>query len=148
MQATSNPGAALGVVTGKKPAGGWLLYVGLILLASAFLGATGLSGKGVDLGTAGFSFLFGAPIVGLCARYMFQTVEAHPDRLIWKRFLSEIAIPYAEIRSTEYIQHVGRMEVYDEVAITMNDGTVHEITHLKDGNDLLRLLNTYGVRRG
>jgi len=148
MQVASDSSAALMVITGKKPSGGSLLYVGALMVASGVVSITGISPVEQDLAATGLGLLLGAPLVAYGSRLMFQTVQVLPDRLIWKRFPSEVSIPYADIRTFTITTVMKWHESFDVVRIVMNDGRELSISHLSDGNDLMRALNTYGVRRG
>ncbi len=148
---------AQGVITvfrGKRTSSTMVLYVGsmivlggLVTLAKALAAFGKSSGELADVGAGGLTVLVGMAILLVPLRLILQTVSVFADRLEWRRFPSTHVIPYADIARVERVTRTVGIETFDEVFISMRDGTVHTVTHLADGNELVRAINTYGVRR-
>lgn len=144
----------IAVLRGKRTGGGMVLYVGamialagLVTLAQGLAALAASSGDLMDVGGGGLTLLVGTAIVFFPLRQILQRVSVFADRLEWRCFPSEHVIRYADIVRVERVTRTVSIETFDEVSISMRDGTVHTITHLDDGNELVRAINTYGVRR-
>jgi hypothetical protein len=136
------------VLRGKKPAMAVWLLVGLLLAPVGLVNLVTWNGVAWVRWAFTITFLIGAALVFSSAQRMFQTVAVFSDRLVWKRFASEVVLPYADIRGVEHVVRSVEYESFHEVRITLTNGHIHTISHLADGNDLVRALNTYGARLG
>ena len=139
-------GSAIAVLRGKRFAGGWLLYVGGVLVLAGLANVLHLTGKPFAPGAAVAGRGIGGLMLAPCLGLTLQTVEVFSTGLAWKRYGRTRFLPFASIRNVSMKRCLGNIESYDEVSLTMADGTTYLISHLEAGADLVRHINTYGAR--
>lgn len=145
MEASTS--APVAVLRGKRFAGGWILYVGGVLFVAGLTnGFWWLTERPSDPVAALLGVGLGAFMLALCLGLALQVVEILPNGISWKRYGREHFLPFASIRKAAIKRCVGNMERYDEVSLTMADGTTYVISHLDKADDLVRYVNTYGAR--
>lgn len=142
------PGTPMAVVRGKRPAGGWWLYVGVLLVAAGIVRLIGGQEPADSPLAALMCLAVGASLCVQPIRLMAQTVSFFPASLVFQRFPHVVEIPYATIVRVDTVTRTTPIETFDEVRLALSDGTAYVVSHIADGNDVVRFLRTYGGFRG
>lgn len=126
----------LGPVLSEHPgtlrAGGWLWYVGGVLLLAAvfnaFNGAKELAAGAATvtevLSLVFFSALFGGLLLIVPVLRWRQKVVVHQNGIVWQRLLGERRIARGEVRGVQVISHRSRYGSHDEVLLLTADREV------------------------
>lgn len=145
-------GRSLSLHKGTFASGGWLWYVGGILLLSGFANLAQVAGllaptKGGGTGSVGFaaaSFVIGALVLlGPVLRWR-QQAELFEGGLVWSRLTGTLRVRRDEVRHTELITHRGRAASYTEVVVHLQSGRELSMEGLEHAEQLANMLSAYG----
>jgi hypothetical protein len=128
----SSLGRPISTHRGTLGAGGWLWYVGGILILSAFLAVyrfmqvlvlgSPFAQAGDTLGTAALSFAIGTALLVVPVLRWRQSVELCEDGLVWRRMFGSRTLRRDEIAGARMVQHHSRMGSYTEVEVELRAG--------------------------
>lgn len=87
------------VLRGQRFAGGWLIYIGAVLVAG---GVTSLGSEG-DAALALMGILVGAGLLAYCAGLWLQEVRIFADGFVWRRFGRIDQVAWSDVQSHKLI---------------------------------------------
>jgi hypothetical protein len=131
--------------------GGWLWYVGAILLLSGVGNLAQVAGVYVpskggatgSLGLAAAGFIIGALVlIGPVLRWR-QQVELFERGFVWTRLLGTHRVRREDIRHTDLITHHGRAASYVEVIVHLTSGRELSMEGLDHAEQLANMLSAY-----
>ena len=146
-----NFGRSLSLHKGTFASGGWLWYVGGILLAAGVANLAQVagvtSGKGGatgSVGMAGAAFAIGLLVLIAPVLRWRQQVELFEHGFVWRRLTGTRRVPKVEVRHTELITHRSRSGSYTEVVVHLSSGRELSMEGLDHSEQLANLLSAYG----
>jgi hypothetical protein len=147
-QSGSEYGRSLSVHRGTFGAGGWLWYIGGILIASAVAQLAKL-GSAADAGE-GLAMAGGAAVLGLLLLMVpimrwRQRVEVFEHGLVWERLLGRVAVARAEVQKVGVTRHHSRMGTHSEVSIDLADGRQLSIVGVDGAEQLGNMLAAFAA---
>ena len=148
-------GRSLSLHRGTFASGGWLWYIGAVLLAAGVFNL--LHAAGVPLPTrtpiksapieslamAAGSFVFGALLLIVPVLRWRQQVELFEGGFIWNRLISRVTVARSEVRGTELITHHSRSGSHVEVVVHLADGRELSLSGLSGADQLANMLTAY-----
>ncbi|HEY6722644.1 MAG TPA: hypothetical protein VI197_01395 [Polyangiaceae bacterium] len=149
-------GQRLSLHQGTFAAGGWLWYIGAILLLSGVLTLAQLAGvaspsqgaaaSGSALGALGMAaacFIAGALLLIVPVLRWRQQVELFEGGFVWRRLTGQLAVPKHEVHSTELITHHSRSGTHVEVIVHLTSGRELSMSGLSQADQLANLITAY-----
>lgn len=149
-------GRSLSLHRGTFAAGGWLWYLGAILLLAgvfnlAELAGVALPSKGAPtsasvtgaLGMAAACFVCGALLLIVPVLRWRQRVELFEGGFIWSRLTGRLSVPKHEVQRTELVTHHSRSGTHVEVIVHLADGRELSMSGLSQADQLANLITAY-----
>lgn len=149
-------GRSLSLHRGTVAAGGWLWYIGAILLLSGVLNlaqfmGVALPSKGTPtsesvtgaLGMAAACFVCGALVLIVPVLRWRQQVELFEGGFIWQRLTGNLVVPKHEVQRTELITHHSRSGTHVEVIVHLASGRELSMSGLSQPDQLANLITAY-----
>jgi hypothetical protein len=148
-------GRSLSVHTGTFGAGGWLWYVGAILVLAGFAnlaevaGLTGKqSGPTASVGVAAACFVIGVLVLIVPVLRWRQRVELFERGFVWQRLTGQRSFQRDDVRRAELVQHTSRSGTHMEVLVHQTDGSELSMSGLSHSDQLANLLRAYAQPSG
>lgn len=149
-------GRSLSLHRGTFASGGWLWYIGAILLLAGAAnlaelvgvalpsqGAPASGGATGALGMAAACFVVGALLLIVPVLRWRQQVELFEGGFIWSRLTGKLAVPKHEVRRTELITHHSRSGTHVEVIVHLASGRELSMSGLSQADQLANLITAY-----
>jgi len=143
-------GRSLSLHRGTFSSGGWLWYIGAVLLAAGVLNlaqAVGLSvGKGTPTGTVGMAFgcFVGSFLLLIVPVTRWrQQVELFEGGFVWSRLTGKLSVPRNEVQGTQLITHHSRSGSHVEVVVHLASGRELSMSGLSQADQLANMLSAY-----
>jgi len=147
-------GRSLSLHRGTFSSGGWLWYIGAVLLASGVLNLARAVGVSVPskggpsspmeaLILAAGSFVFGALLLIVPVLRWRQQVELFEGGFVWSRLISKVTVARSEVQGTELITHHSRSGTHVEVVVHLADGRELSMSGLSGADQLANMLTAY-----
>ena len=145
-------GRSLSLHKGTFASGGWLWYMGGILLLAGVANLAQVAGIYVpskgggagSLGLAAAGFIIGTLILLVPLLRWRQQVELFERGFVWSRLLGTHRVRKEEIQQTQLITHHGRAASYVEVVVHLASGRELSIEGLEHAEQLANMLSAYG----
>jgi hypothetical protein len=141
-------GRSLSLHRGKFSSGGWLWYLGGLLLLGAIAQLAQLAGlttptRGGEgsLGMAAASFAGGALLLLSPVLRWRQQVELFEGGFVWSRLTGQVAVRRSDVQRTEIITHHSRMGTHDEVIVHLAGGRELSMSGLSHAEQLANMLS-------
>jgi hypothetical protein len=139
------------ILHGQKLAGGWLIYIGLVLSVGS---AMTLLRAPADLGIGLLGLGIGAALLAYCAGLALQEVRIYGEGFVWRRFGREDEVRWNQVRDFKLVQvhswtgsgFVLRITLQARASARAQnpDGDAELVlSNLADAEDLRRYLNTF-----
>lgn len=147
-------GRAVGEHAGRFGAGGWLWYIGGILVAAAALnagqGVLALVGGPSDdvltkLATAAIAGAIGAVVLAVAAMRWRQTVTVYERGLVHTKLLGTTELAFADVRGVELVRTHSRSGTTEELHVALRDGSEITIGHVTSIEQLAGMIGNARV---
>jgi len=119
-------GPSLSVHRGTIGAGGWLWYVGAVLVASGVMALVKGQLAGAALGTG-----IGALLLALPVYRWRQQLEVFENGFVWSRIGGRTLVTRAEVSGTELLAHRSRTGQHVELVVHLAGGRALSIAGLE-----------------
>jgi len=144
-------GRSLSLHRGTFSSGGWLWYIGAVLLAAGVLNlaqAVGLSvpTKGASTGTLGMAlgcFVGSFLLLIVPVTRWRQQVELFEGGFVWSRLTGKLTVPRNEVQGTQLITHHSRSGTHVEVVVQLASGRELSMSGLSQADQLANMLTAY-----
>lgn len=145
-------GRSLSVHRGTFGSGGWLWYIGAILLLSGVLHLGQLLGVALPskggsapggLGLAAACFAAGALLLIVPVLRWRQQVELFEGGFVWRRLLGTLAVPKHQVQGTELVTHHSRSGTHVELIVHLADGRELSMSGLSQADQLANMITAY-----
>ena len=142
-------GRAVGEHSGRFGAGGWLWYIGAILVAAGVLNAGqgalaligGAAGDGLTkLGTGALAGAIGSVVVFVAAMRWRQTVTVYERGLVHRKLLGTVELAFADVRGLELVRTRTRSGTTEELHVALRSGGEITIGHITDIEQLAGMI--------
>jgi hypothetical protein len=132
-------GRSIAVFKGTFASGGWLWYIGAVLLAAAI--ANTAKGEGI---LALASFVAGLLCLVAPVLRWQQRVELFEGGMVWQRLLGTVTVPREVITAVQQIEHRSRQGVRHELVVERRDGRSLSIVGIERMTQLREQLLSLG----
>ena len=135
-------GQRVAVHRGTFGSGGWMWYVGGLLVASGVVafGKALLHGDNSQLGTGALGLAIGGVLLVVPLMRWRQQVEVFEHGFLWTKLLGKVQGLRADIRGVKWISHISKRGQHDEVEVTMANGKRYSMTGIEHSEQLCNLL--------
>lgn len=135
-------GQRVAVHRGTFGSGGWMWYVGgLLLVAGGMgLGKAALHADSSQLGTGVAGLVIGTLLLIVPLTRWRQQVEVFERGFVWTKLLGKVEATRDQIRDAKWIRHISKRGQHDEVEVTLVNGKCHSMTGLDHSEQLTNLL--------
>lgn len=142
-------GRLVGQHTGSFGAGGWLWYIGAIMIAAGVVncwnglmaliaGATGDGGTNVAMGVV--CGLIGAPMLLVAVMRWRQSVDVFERGLVHRKLLGPVEIAFAEVRGLELVHTRSKMGTTSDLHVKLQSGSEVTIGSVSDIEQLASMI--------
>jgi len=144
-------GRSLSLHRGTFSSGGWLWYVGAVLLAAGVLNLAqalgiGVQNKGGPAGTVGMAlgcFVGSFLLLIVPVTRWRQQVELFEGGFVWSRLTGKLTVPKNEVQGTQLITHHSRSGSHVEVVVHLASGRELSMSGLTQADQLAQMLTAY-----